>query len=33
MAANLMPVGLAGPVDISNAVIYLVSDDARYEME
>jgi NAD(P)-dependent dehydrogenase (short-subunit alcohol dehydrogenase family) len=30
MVANLMPVDLVDPVDISNAILYLVSDDARY---
>jgi SDR family mycofactocin-dependent oxidoreductase len=30
MAANLMPVGLVDPVDISNAILYLVSEDGRY---
>ena len=30
MAANLMPVGLMEPADISNAIVYLVSDEARY---
>jgi SDR family mycofactocin-dependent oxidoreductase len=28
--ANPMPVGLVEPVDISNAIVWLVSDDARY---
>lgn len=27
---NLMPVDLVEPVDISNAIVWLVSDDARY---
>jgi SDR family mycofactocin-dependent oxidoreductase len=30
IVANLMPVDLVEPVDISNAILYLVSDDARY---
>ncbi len=30
MAANLMPVGLVESSDITHAVLYLVSDDARY---
>jgi SDR family mycofactocin-dependent oxidoreductase len=30
MAANLMPIDLIEPVDISNAILFLVSDDARY---
>ena len=30
MAANLMPVGMVESIDITNAVLYLVSDDARY---
>jgi SDR family mycofactocin-dependent oxidoreductase len=30
MTANLMPVDLIDPVEISNAILYLVSDDARY---
>jgi NAD(P)-dependent dehydrogenase (short-subunit alcohol dehydrogenase family) len=28
--SNLLPVDLVEPVDISNAVVFLVSDDARY---
>jgi SDR family mycofactocin-dependent oxidoreductase len=27
---NAMPVGMVEPVDISNAIVWLVSDDARY---
>ncbi|MCW2581431.1 MAG: Short-chain dehydrogenase/reductase [Klenkia sp.] len=30
MVANLMPIDLIDAVDISNAVLYLVSDDGRY---
>ena len=30
MAANLMPVGMVESIDITNAVLYLVSNDARY---
>jgi SDR family mycofactocin-dependent oxidoreductase len=30
MGTNLMPVGLVAPNDISNAVVFLASDDARY---
>jgi len=30
MTANLMPIDLIEPVDISNAILFLVSDDARY---
>ena len=28
--ANALPVGMVEPVDISNAIVWLVSDDARY---
>jgi SDR family mycofactocin-dependent oxidoreductase len=28
--ANALPVGMVEPVDISNAILWLVSDDARY---
>ena len=28
--ANALPVDLVEPVDISNAIVWLVSDDARY---
>jgi NAD(P)-dependent dehydrogenase (short-subunit alcohol dehydrogenase family) len=27
---NLLPVGIVEPVDISNAILFLVSDEARY---
>jgi NAD(P)-dependent dehydrogenase (short-subunit alcohol dehydrogenase family) len=27
---NAMPVDLVEPVDVSNAIVWLVSDDARY---
>ncbi len=27
---NALPVGMVEPVDISNAILWLVSDDARY---
>jgi NAD(P)-dependent dehydrogenase (short-subunit alcohol dehydrogenase family) len=30
MVANLMPVDLIEATDVSNAILYLVSDDARY---
>jgi NAD(P)-dependent dehydrogenase (short-subunit alcohol dehydrogenase family) len=30
MVANLMPVDLVQPVDISNTILFLVSDDGRY---
>jgi NAD(P)-dependent dehydrogenase (short-subunit alcohol dehydrogenase family) len=29
-AANLMPIDLLQPIDISNAIAWLVSDNARY---
>jgi NAD(P)-dependent dehydrogenase (short-subunit alcohol dehydrogenase family) len=28
--ANALPVGMIEPVDVSNAIVWLVSDDARY---
>jgi NAD(P)-dependent dehydrogenase (short-subunit alcohol dehydrogenase family) len=28
--ANALPVDMVEPVDISNAIVWLVSDDARY---
>jgi NAD(P)-dependent dehydrogenase (short-subunit alcohol dehydrogenase family) len=28
--ANALPVPMVEPVDISNAIVWLVSDDARY---
>jgi NAD(P)-dependent dehydrogenase (short-subunit alcohol dehydrogenase family) len=28
--ANALPVDMVQPVDISNAILWLVSDDARY---
>jgi NAD(P)-dependent dehydrogenase (short-subunit alcohol dehydrogenase family) len=28
--ANALPVGMVEPIDISNAILWLVSDDARY---
>jgi NAD(P)-dependent dehydrogenase (short-subunit alcohol dehydrogenase family) len=28
--ANALPVDMVEPVDISNAILWLVSDDARY---
>jgi len=30
LAANLMPVPVVEPIDVSNAIAWLVSDDARY---
>jgi len=28
--ANALPVGMIDPVDASNAIVWLVSDDGRY---
>jgi NAD(P)-dependent dehydrogenase (short-subunit alcohol dehydrogenase family) len=30
LSANLMPVSVVEPIDISNAIAWLVCDDARY---